>query len=59
MTILIVLFWLAVILAIIGAILTHRKTWAPDLMWWAIIVAVILLGVQTNLIAFLRPVLSK
>lgn len=59
MTFLLVLFWIAVILAIIGAILVPTKTWASPLMYWAIIVAVILLGVQTNLIAFLRPVLSK
>lgn len=59
MTILVILFWIVVILAIIGAVLMKQKEWAPALMYWSIIVAVILLGAQTNLIAFLRPVLSK
>ena len=59
MTILLVLFWVAVILAIIAAVMMHRKTWSADVMWWSVIVAVILLGVQTNLITFLKPVLSK
>ena len=58
MTILVALFWIAVILAIIGAVLMKQKVWAPALLYWSLIAAVVLLGVQTNLIAFLRPALT-
>ena len=59
MTLLLILFWVVVIVAIIAGVLIHRKTWASDVLYWALIVAIILLGVQTNLLAFLKPILSK
>ena len=57
-TILIVLFWIAVVCMIVGAIYRDKKTWSAPLMWWATIVAMVIVGIEIGLLTALRSVVG-